>query len=178
MVDRLLSVKARGVLRSPAVPSLRAPLLVIGSVASAVLATACPAYMTPPCFPAASATPVDIADGGFTRQTLAWEIDKMAALVDVPNSDLPPSETFMRAQRDMRTEFWPDAAREFLAVVRGDTKDGKTVRRVAQYDFALSLFRLRYFEEAKRVFGMIAADPKHPMNSQADDWMQRKVCSG
>ena len=134
--------------------------------------------MTPPCFPTSSATPVDEADGGFSRKTLAWEIDKMGALVDVPQSDEPPSEAFMRGQRDMRTEFWPDAAKELLSVVRGDTKDGKVIRLHAQYDFALCLFRLRYFEEAKRIFRMIAADSKHPMNSQATEWMERKICTG
>jgi hypothetical protein len=150
----------------------------VASIFVGLLATGCPAYLVPPCFPASSATPVDESEGGFSRRTLAWEIDKMAALVDVPESDEPPSDVFLRAQRDMRTEFWPDAAHGFLSVVRGDTKDGKIIRLHAQYDFALSIFRLRYFDEAKRVFRMIANDPKHPMNSQAIDWMQRKVCSG
>jgi hypothetical protein len=102
----------------------------------------------------------------------------MAALVDVPESDEPPSAAFLSAQRDMRTEFWPDAAKGFLAVVRGDTNDGKQIRLHAQYDFALALFRLRYFDEAKRIFRMVAADAKHPMSSQATEWMNRKTCTG
>ena len=153
-------------------------LVLAASISAAGLLTGCPSYLSPPCFPASSATPIAESEGGFARQTLAWEIDKMAALVDVPESDEPPSDVFLRAQRDMRTEFWPDAAHGFLSVVRGDTKDGKVIRLHAQYDFALAIFRLRYFEEAKRVFRMIAKDPKHPMNTQAEEWMQRKVCSG
>jgi hypothetical protein len=109
---------------------------------------------------------------------LQWEIDKMAALVDVPDSDAPPSELFLRAQRDMRTEFWPDAAKELLSVVRGDTKDGKKIRLFAQYDLAISLFRLRYFEEARHIFRMIADDSRHPRSHEAGTWMDRKVCSG
>lgn len=151
------------------------PLAILGL---AVALPACPAFDLTPCFPASSASPLDESDGGFSRQTLAWELDKMAALVDAPESDQPASATFLKAQRDMRTEFWVDAAKGFLAVVRGDTGDGKKIRLHAQYDFGLALFRLRYFEEAKRVFRMIAADPKHPMNSQAADWMSRKVCAG
>ena len=109
---------------------------------------------------------------------LTWEIDRMPALVDAPDSDAPPSEVFVHAQRDMRTEFWMDAAKGFLAVVRGDTKDGKKIRLHAQYDLGLSLFRLRYFDEAKRIWKLIADDSKHPLNSQAGEWMSRKVCSG
>jgi hypothetical protein len=122
--------------------------------------------------------PPDESEGGFSRKTLAWEIDKMAALVDVPDSDNPPSELFLRAQRDMRTEFYLEAAKELLSVVRGDTPDGKKLRLYAQYDFALCLFRLRYFEEARRVFRMMAADPKHPRQKEAADWADRRTCSG
>jgi hypothetical protein len=142
------------------------------------LAAGCAPYLVPPCYPASSATPVPESEGGFAPKTLAWEIDKMAALVDVPESDDPPSAVFLGAQRDMRTEFWPDAAKGFLAVVRGDTNDGKVIRLHAQYDFAFALFRMRYFDDAKRIFRMIAADPKHPMNAQATEWMNRKICTG
>jgi outer membrane protein assembly factor BamD (BamD/ComL family) len=102
----------------------------------------------------------------------------MAALVDAPESDDPPSEVYARAQRDMRTEFWTDAARGFLTVVRGDTPDGKKVRLQAQYFFAVTLYRLRYYTEARRIFSLVAADGKHPLNREAGDWMQRRVCSG
>lgn len=138
----------------------------------------CPAYELAPCFPASSATPPDESEGGFSRKTLTWEIDKLPALVDAPEGDGTPSDAFLHAQRDMRTEFWMDAARGFLSVVRGDTKDGKKIRLHAEYDLGLSLFRLRYFDEAKRIFKLIAADSKHPMNSQASEWMSRKICAG
>ena len=149
------------------------PALVLSAAA-----VGCPAFDPAPCFPASSATPLDESEGGFSRKMLSWEIDKMAALVDAADSDAPPSELFVHAQRDMRTEFWADAASGFLAIVRGDTPDGKQLRLHAQYDLGLSLFRLRYFDEAKRIFRVIAADPRHPMNSEARDWMARKVCSG
>jgi hypothetical protein len=199
MVEGGFSVKAVGerrrMLGSPVQPLMPRPFyrvfcpvfwpvfwpVILGSAILSValpLTTSCASYLTPPCYPASSATPVDEAEVGFSRKTLAWEIDKMAALVDVPDSDEAPSELFLRAQRDMRTEFWVDAAKEFLPVVRGDTKDGKVIRLHAQYDFALSLFRLRYFDEAKRIFRMIADDPKHPMTNQANEWMHRQVCTG
>jgi hypothetical protein len=138
----------------------------------------CPAFELAPCFPGSSASPLGENEGGFSRTTLAWELDKMAALVDAPESDDPPSEVLMRAQRDMRTEFWIDAARGFLAVVRGDTRDGKKIRLQAQYDFAIALFRLRYFAEARRVFEMISADTKHPRNMEAAEWLRRRTCPG
>jgi hypothetical protein len=151
---------------------------VIVSVGLALFAAACPPAELNPCFPTSSATPVEESEGGFARQTLGWEIDKMPALVDVPESDAPPSETFLRAQRDMRTEFWADAAHGFLAVVRGDTRDGKKLRLFAQFDFALCLFRLRYFDEAKRVFQLIEDDKNHPRRNAANEWLQRQACSG
>jgi len=157
------------------------PLRLVITLASLLLcslAAGCPSYLIPPCYPASSAMPVAESEGGFSTKTLAWEIDKMASLVDVAESDNPPSATFLSAQRDMRTEFWPDAAKGFLAVVRGDTGDGKQIRLHAQYDFALALFRMRYFDEAKKIFRMIATDPKHPMSAQATEWMNRKTCSG
>ncbi len=157
--------------------------LLLARAAAAVLGfsfvlTGCPPAEMAPCFPASSAAPADESEGGFSRKTLRWEIDKMAALVDVPDSDAPPSELFLRAQRDMRTEFYQDAAKEFLSVVRGDTTDGKKIRYYAQFDLALMLFRLRYFEESRRVFRMIAEDHKHPRSSEADGWMQKKTCPG
>jgi hypothetical protein len=148
----------------------------VAIVASGVALAGCPSYDPVPCFPVSSAAPLDESEGGFSRKTLGWEIDKMPALVDAPESDAPPSPVFLAAQRDMRTEFWPDAARGFLTVERGDTADGKKVRLYAQYDLGLSLFRLRYFEEAKRIFRLIAADAKHPRSREADEWIHRKVC--
>ncbi len=138
----------------------------------------CPPNEGTPCFPASSAAPAEESEGGFSPRILAWEVDKMAALVDVPETDAPPSQAFLRGQRDMRTEFWSDAAKDFLTVVRGDTKDGKKTREFAEYDFAVCLFRLRHYEEARRVFRMIAADDKHPRRSEASGWMARPVCSG
>lgn len=158
--------------------SLRLTLAAVALAALTLALAGCPQVESAPCFPSSSASPLDESEGGFSRKTLGWELDKMGALVDVPDSDEPPSETFLHAQRDMRTEFWSDAAKEFLTIVRGDTKDGKKLRLYAQYDFGLCLFRLRYFEEAKRVFHMIEADPKHPRQHEAAEWMQRKVCSG
>jgi hypothetical protein len=150
-------------------------LLGLGGVA---LLAGCPPDDAVACFPAASATPPDESEGGFSATTLRWEIDKMAALVGVPESNTPPSEVFLRAQRDMHTEFWTDAAKNLLSVIRGDTPDGKTVRLVAQYDFAIALYRLRYFEEAKHVFQMITDNHDHPRRSDAQAWVDRKVCPG
>jgi hypothetical protein len=156
-------------------------LLLVAPLAALTLPFAlagCPAAESPPCFPSSSATPVGEDEGGFSRKTLGWEIDKMPALVDAPKGGDEPSEVFLKAQRDMRTEFWPDAAKGFLTVVRGDTPDGKDIRLYAQYDLGLSLFRMRYFEEARRIFKLIAATPKHPRRGEAADWLQRKVCAG
>ncbi len=166
-----VSVARRGCGGAPRLPSILCAVL-----AASAGATACPAYDPIPCFPASSAAPLEESEGGFSRQALAWEIDKMPALVDAPESDAAPSAVFVRAQRDMRTEFWADAAREFLSVVRGDTPDGKRLRQYAQYDLAFCLFRLRYFEEAKRIFRFVAGDPKHPRSRDGEAWVQRKVC--
>ncbi len=152
-------------------------LLLVSVLALLAAAPACAAFNSSPCFPGSSAVPPDESEGGFSRKTLGWEIDKMAALVDVPDGDAAPSETFLAAQRDMRTEFWPDAAKALLAVVSGETKDGKKLRQYAQFDFALAIYRMRYFDEARRIFTMIASDPKHPRVHEAKEWTERKTCA-
>ena len=156
----------------------RSSLTVLSAGAVVAVLAGCPTYDPAPCFPASSAAPADESEGGFSRRLLGWEIDKMAALTGVPDSDLPPSPQFLHAQRDMRTEFWLDAAKGLLSVARGDTPDGKKVRQFAQYDLALSLYRLRYFEETKRLFHQIAEDPKHARRHEAEAWLDRKNCPG
>jgi hypothetical protein len=160
---------------------MHAPRSLVVVPALALLGTAsaaCPPAEMAPCFPTTSAAPLDESEGGFSRKALEWEIDKMPALVDVPETDAPPSPVFLRAQRDMRTEFWADAAKGFLSVVRGDTHDGKKIRLYAEFNFAVSLFRLRYFDEARRVFRLIADDKHHPEQGEAEGWMSRRVCPG
>jgi hypothetical protein len=159
--------------RSVSPPALIATLAVV-----CVSLSACPPPEAAPCFPTATAVPTSASEGGFDRTTLAWEIDKLPALVDAPPTDPPPSPVFIDAQRDMRTEFWPEAAKALLAVVRGDTNDGKLVRQHAEYDLAIALFRLRYFEEAKRIFKLIADEKHHPRRSDAQGWLDRRTCDG
>jgi len=110
------------------------------------------------------------------HQTLEWEIDAMAAIPGAPKTGKPPSDEFVRAQRDLKTEFWIDAAKGLLAVERGDTGDDRGVRQVAQYQLGVALYRLHYYAEAKRIFRMVADMEDHPMHREAYDWMQRPSC--
>jgi hypothetical protein len=141
----------------------------------------CPAVEAIPCFPAESSSVSDqgSADGGaLLHPTLDWELDKLPSLADVPEGDphAPPSEAFIRAQRDMKTEFWADAAKDLVAIVRGDTKDGRKLREIAEFDLAIALYRLKYYGEARKVFAFIASDHAHPMRQEAIDWLSRKIC--
>jgi hypothetical protein len=142
--------------------------------------TGCP-YEPAPCFPTAAASlPDESEPAALERRSLGWEVDKLPALPDVPLNDphAPPSEVFVHAERDMKTEFWLEAAKELITVVRGDTSDGRRIRQVAEFDLAIALFRLRYYGEARHVFRLVAADPKHPMQNDAAEWMKRQACSG
>ena len=166
---------ARPILASALTSALTSALL----AALAALLPGCPpAYEQAPCFPAQSSSVTDDAEGGFDRRVLGWEIDKLPALPDAPEMDVPPSPLLLRAQRDMKTEFWLDAAKGLMSVVRGDTRDGRKAREVAEFDLGIALFRLRYYGEAKRIFMLVAADKAHPMQRQADEWMTRQACGG
>jgi hypothetical protein len=142
---------------------------------------ACPVAEPIPCFPAESSSVSDQGspDGGaLIHPVLDWELDKLPALADAPEGDPhgAPSELFVRAQRDMKTEFWAEAAKDLVAIVRGDTKDGRRYREVAEFDLAIVLYRLKYYGEARKVFGFIASDHAHPMRQDAIDWLSRKIC--
>jgi hypothetical protein len=135
-------------------------------------AVACRPGPMEPCFRTTS--PADVP--WLTHQALEWEIDEMAALPSAPLTDAPPSEGFIRAQRDVKTEFWLDAAKELLAVERGDTHDDRRTRQVAQYLLAVALYRLQYYLEARRIFRKVELTKDHPMQEEAYHWTHRKAC--
>ena len=190
MVERTNSVKAAlPGRRRWEQPGYHSPLMLLRPILAAVLClcpwvlTACPPAEMTPCFPPASSSVTDegaATPGRLERPALDWEIDKLPALTDAPEGDPHQlaSDTFVKAQRDMKTEFWLEAARDLLTVVRGDTKDGRKVRQLAEFDLAIALFRLRYYGEARQIFGFVAGDAKHPMQRDAVEWMNRRICGG
>jgi hypothetical protein len=144
------------------------------AVVCATATTACPPKGEEPCFP--SDTPQELP--WLSHQTLTWDIDTMAQIEWAPEATTPPSEVFLRAQRDMKTEFWLDAAKGWLPVALGETGDTRAVRQVAQYQLGVALFRLRYFAEALRLFKDVAAARSHPLRDAADRWVRRAACAG
>lgn len=127
-----------------------------------------------PCFP--TDDPEDLP--WLTHEALGWEIDMMAEIPGVQRTGARPSEAFKRAQRDLKTEFWLDAANRLLTVARGDTRDDRAVRQVAEFQLAIALFRLNYYAEAKRLFQDVSETRGHPMQEEAYQWAHRKACSG
>ena len=127
-----------------------------------------------PCFP--SETIEDVP--WLSHRDLGWEIDAMASIASAPKTEDAPSETFTRAERDLKTEFYVDAAKGLLAVARGDSHDGRRIRQTAEYHLAITIFRLKYYTEARRLFGIIAAQADHPYRDDAHEWGHRKVCGG
>jgi hypothetical protein len=146
--------------------------LVVALAALAILGPACQPKGEEPCFPAAQ--PQD--PPWLSHQTLTWDIDEMAEIAGVPDIEAPPSDAFVRAQRDLKTEFWLDAAKGFLPVALGDTHDGRNIRQIAQYQLAVALFRLGYYAEALRLFKDIAAARGNPLRDAAERWVQRAPC--
>ncbi len=145
------------------------------AAAALVAVVACgPAMEGQPCFP--SGGPEEVP--WLSHRDLGWEIDGLASLDGAKRTGASPSEAFARAERDMRTEFWLDAAKGFLVVARGDTTDDRAVRQTAEYHLAVALFRLQYYGEARKLFAAIEATPNHPMKDQAHDWTKRRSCGG
>ena len=158
--------------RSPTCPAPASPLLL--ALALAAL-SGCPAPNdNQPCFPSVASEDVP----WLSHRDLGWEIDEMGVLAQAPKTTDPPSDTFTRAERDLHTEFYIEAGKGLLAVVHGDTQDGRGIRQTAQFHLAIALFRLKYYKEARRIFHLIAKTPGHPMKGEAEDWESRKMCGG
>jgi hypothetical protein len=158
-------------------PSSRTPSRACAALALLSLGAleACPAPRdNQPCFPTTASEDVP----WLSHRDLGWEIDEMAVLPSAPKTTDPPSESFARAERDLRTEFYIDAAKGLLAVVHGDTHDGRGIRQTAQFHLAIALYRLHYYAEARRIFRLCATTPGHPMKEEASEWVNRRVCGG
>jgi hypothetical protein len=139
-----------------------------------LLAGCAPQEDATPCFPTVAADDVP----WLSHRDLGWEIDAMGTIAEAPKTTDPPSDVFARAERDLKTEFYIDAAKGLLAVMRGDTHDGRGIRQIAQYHLAIVLYRMKYYAEARRVFHLVAKTPDHPMKGEAEDWEKRRACGG
>jgi hypothetical protein len=148
----------------------------LGALAVSLCAvTGCPAPNdNQPCFPSVASEDVP----WLSHRDLGWEIDEMGVLATAPKTTDPPSDAFVRAERDLRTEFYIEAAKGLLSVVRGETNDGRGIRQTAQFHLAVALFRLKYYKEARRIFHLCATTPGHPMKDDAHDWESRRLCGG
>ncbi len=152
---------------------IRARPLMAVAAALAALEAGCPAQNdNQPCFPSGASEDVP----WISSRDLGWEIDEMAVIPTAPKTTDPPSDLFARAERDLRTEFYLEAAKGLLAVARGDTHDGRGIRQTAQYHLAIAIYRLKYYAEARRIFHLVATTPGHPMREQAREWEQRRPC--
>jgi len=127
-----------------------------------------------PCFP--SAGPEDVP--WIAHRDLGWEIDAMASLDSASDAPAPTSDVFARAERDLKTEFYLEAAKGLLSVVRGDTKDTRAIRQTAQFHLAIAVYRMKYYAEAHRLFHLIATTKGHPARGEAAEWDQRQTCAG
>jgi hypothetical protein len=99
-----------------------------------------------------------------------------AAVADAKLTGAPPSMRFATAERDLKVEFWADAAEGLLAVARGESNDDRPTRQTAQFHLAIALYRLKYFTEARSVLHAVVASPDHPALGSAEKWLHKRYC--
>jgi tetratricopeptide (TPR) repeat protein len=102
--------------------------------------------------------------------------DPRGPVVDLGEDIAPepaPSDEANAARALFATSRWREAAEASRAVAEGETGDGKQTRDVAQFELAVSLYELGFYNASYAVFGEIAASPSHVRWSDTLVWLAR-----
>lgn len=83
------------------------------------------------------------------------------------------SDAMAAAKRKFNERKWADAAVELYAVYKGDTKDDEGNRQLAQFDLAVALYNLKYYQGAYGIFSEIAEKSNHLKFNQTLLWLAK-----
>lgn len=83
------------------------------------------------------------------------------------------SDAMSAAKRKFNERKWADAAVELYAVYKGDTKDDEGNRQLAQFDLAVALYNLKYYQGAYGIFSEIAEKSNHLKFNQTLLWLAK-----
>jgi len=85
-----------------------------------------------------------------------------------------PTEEFAQAKRlfDSNTK-WAEAALALKRVVSGETGDDEGNKQTAQYDLAIALFNMKFYQASYGIFSDISAKPNHLKFKETLLWLAR-----
>jgi len=72
-----------------------------------------------------------------------------------------------------REKRWHDAAMGLYKVYKGETADDEGNRQLAQYDLAIALYHLRYYQGSYGIFSEIAEKPHHLKFNETLLWLAK-----
>src|SRR5207249_3228683 len=89
--------------------------------------------------------------------------DKPAKPVDNTPTPQPgqPTEAAAQAKRLYESEKWWDAAQALYRVYSGETGDDEGNKQIAQFNFAKTLYKLKFYQGAYKIFIDISERPNH-----------------
>lgn len=96
----------------------------------------------------------------------------------VPASNEPPiagqmTEQAAHARRLFDGESWGEAAPALDRVQKGETGDDAGNRQIAEYNLAICLYRLRFYQASFNIFSRIADNPSHLKFNETLLWLSK-----
>ena len=95
----------------------------------------------------------------------------------VDNSPPPqagqPTEAAAQAKRLYESEKWWDAAQALYRVYQGETGDDEGNKQIAQFNFAKTLYKLKFYQGAYKIFIDISERPNHLKFNETLLWLAK-----
>lgn len=95
----------------------------------------------------------------------------------VDNSPTPvagqPTEAAAQAKRLYESEKWWDAAQALYRVYSGETGDDEGNKQIAQFNFAKTLYKLKFYQGAYKIFIDISERPNHLKFNETLLWLAK-----
>lgn len=83
------------------------------------------------------------------------------------------SEEAATAKKLFEAEKWGEAALQLNRVFKGETGDDKGNQQIAQYELAVSLYRLQFYQASYGIFSQIADKPNHLKFNETLLWLAK-----
>ena len=83
------------------------------------------------------------------------------------------TEAAAKAMRMVRLEKWEEAALALYGVYKGDTNDDDGNKQLAQYNLAIALYNLKYYQGSYAVFSEVAENPNHIKFNETLLWLAK-----
>ncbi|CAN5518362.1 hypothetical protein BH09MYX1_BH09MYX1_00780 [soil metagenome] len=114
---------------------------------------------------------------GWDDEELARDIATIHSAINVSQgSGAAPSKEFVSAKRARDAERWVDAGQGFREVAKRNGADDRATRQLAEYYFAVALYRLKFYTEAGSIFRAVRAQDGNAKRDDAGRWLTVRWC--